>query len=141
VTSRRLTAYGNAGGHDGEIATVRAIYAAFARGDLEAALRHIDEDAEVILPATAAAAGRTAPYRGHDGVRQYFADAQRVWEDLEVHADDLRATGTSVVVFGHVTGRAGGEVLRRRVLWTWKLRDGKAVSLRVNDIGEARAAG
>jgi ketosteroid isomerase-like protein len=133
--------YGNPGGHMGEIEIVRAIYDAFARRDLDAALQHVDEDAEVIMPGTAAAAGRSEPYRGHDGVRAYFADAQRVWSELEIHADDIRATGSSVVVFGHVVGRAGDDVVRRRVIWTWKLRDGKAVSLRVNDVGEARVAG
>jgi serine phosphatase RsbU (regulator of sigma subunit)/ketosteroid isomerase-like protein/PAS domain-containing protein len=130
--------YGNPGGRTDEIQVIRAIYDAFARRDVEAALRHVAQDAEIIVPGTAAAAGRTGPYRGHDGVRQYFEDAGRVWHELTLRADDIRATGTGVVVFGEVTGRSGGETLRRRVIWTWKLRDGKAVSLRVNDIGEAQ---
>jgi ketosteroid isomerase-like protein len=127
--------YGNPGGHTGEIEVVRAIYDAFARRDLDAALRHIHEDAEVILPGTAAFAGRQEPYRGHDGVRQYFHDADRVWDELTLHADDIRTSAGSVVVFGEVVGRAGGEIVRRRAVWTWKLRDGKAVSLRVSDVG------
>ena len=138
---RRVARYGNPGGHDREIAVVRAIYDAFGRQDLEAALHLIDEDAEVSVPATSAAVGRTEPYRGHEGVRQYFADARRVWERLDIQADDIRATGNSVVVFGHVVGHVGEDVVRRRVVWTWKLRDGKAASLRVSDVGEAREAG
>ena len=74
-------------------------------------------------------------------MRQYFADVRRAWERLDVQANDIRATGTSVVVFGHVVGHAGEDVVRRRVVWTWKLRDGKAVSLRASDIGETREAG
>lgn len=138
---RRVAPYGNAGGHHGEIGVVRAIYDAFGRQDIEAALHLIDEEAEVNVPATATAVGRTEPYRGHDGVRAYFADASRVWEQLAIEADDIRATGNSVVVFGHVVGRVGDDVVRRRVVWTWKLRDGKAVSLRVSDLGDARQAG
>ncbi|HSD81205.1 MAG TPA: nuclear transport factor 2 family protein [Solirubrobacteraceae bacterium] len=129
--------YGNPAGHEDEIAVVRAIYDAFARRDVDAALRHVAEDAEVVVPATAAAAGRAGPYRGHDGVRQYFSDAERVWSELALQADDIRAAAGSVVAFGHVVGRAASRVVRRRVAWTWKIRDGKAVSLRVSDLGEA----
>jgi ketosteroid isomerase-like protein len=50
-------------------------------------------------------------------------------------ADDVRAIAGSVVVFGHVTGRAGGERVVRRVVWTWLLRDGKAISVRADDLG------
>jgi ketosteroid isomerase-like protein len=53
-------------------------------------------------------AGRTSSYRGHAGVRAYFADAQRLWSDLTIEADDFRAVADSVIVFGHVHGRVGG---------------------------------
>lgn len=119
-----------------EVATVRAIYEAFARRDVEAALEHIAEDCELIVPGTARLTGRSAPYRGPAGVRQYFADAERVWTELTLHADDIRAATDGVVVFGHVDGRQGDEVLRRRVLWLWQLRAGKAVRVRANDLGD-----
>jgi ketosteroid isomerase-like protein len=140
MPERGRATYGNPSGHTGDIDVVRAIYDAFARRDLEAALELVAGDVEVIIPGTAAAAGRKSPYRGHEGIRQYFADAAAVWDDLRVEAEDVRATGGSVVVFGQVTGRAGDRILQRRVVWTWRVRDGKAVSLRVNDVGEARAA-
>ena len=76
------------------------------------------------------------PYRGHDGIREYFADAARVWDDLTLHADDVRAIAGSVVVFGRVTALAQGRRLERRVIWTWKVRDGKATAMRVNTLGE-----
>ena len=133
-------AYGNPGERDGDVATIRAIYDAFARNDVEAALAHVAADIEWFPTGTASRVGRTEPYRGHEGVREYFADAARVWDDLTLHADDIRAAATSVVVFGHVEGRAGGELLRRSVVWTWRLHGGKAVSLRVHDVGEAPEA-
>jgi ketosteroid isomerase-like protein len=130
--------YGNPSGRTAEIEVVRAIYDAFARRDIDDALRHVHEDAEVVLPVTAEAAGRRTPYRGHAGVRQYFADVQRVWQELELYADDMRVSGQSVVVFGHVEGRVDGGQVCRRVIWTWKLREGKVASLRVSDVGDAR---
>ncbi|MEA2480510.1 MAG: hypothetical protein QOJ07_2432 [Thermoleophilaceae bacterium] len=128
--------YGNPGGVEGDISTVRAIYDAFARRDVEAALEHVADDCELDLPGTAERAGRTSPYRGPEGVRQYFADAARVWTELTLHADDIRVAGGGVAVFGHVTGQVDGEEVSRRVLWLWQVRDGKAVRVRANDLGE-----
>jgi ketosteroid isomerase-like protein len=118
------------------VATVRAIYDAFARRDVEAALDHVAPDCELDVPGTAELTGRTQPYLGPDGVRQYFADAERVWTELTLHADDIRATANGVVVFGHIEGQADGESRRRRVVWLWQLRDGRAVRVTVNDLGD-----
>lgn len=131
-----LGAYGNPGARSVEVETVRAIYDAFARRDVEAALAHVSEDISFLPHATAARAGRSAPYEGHDGVREYFADAARVWDDLTLHADDMRAAVGGVVVFGRATGVADGERVERRMVWTWRVREGKAVSMRVGDLGE-----
>lgn len=129
--------YGNPGARDVEIRTVRAIYDAFARRDIEAALRHISPTCEFRPTGTAERLGRTAPYIGHAGLREYFADAERVWEDLVLHADDIRAAAGGVVVFGRAEGRTGGELVRRRALWSWQVRDGLATSMRVSDLGPA----
>ena len=58
-----------------------------------------------------------------------------------IHADDIRATTGGVAVFGHVEGRYGGVTVRRRVLWLWRPRAGKAVCVRANDLGEAEHPG
>lgn len=127
--------YGNPGGRDVEIQTVRAIYDAFARRDVEGALAHISHTCEFRPAGTAQRLGRSAPYIGHDGLREYFADAARVWEDLVLHADDIRAAAGGVIVFGHVEGRSGGETVRRRTLWSWQVRDGLATAMSVSDLG------
>jgi ketosteroid isomerase-like protein len=141
VTDTEPGLYGTPGRVEREVATVRAIYAAFARRDVEAAIEHVAHDCEFDLPATAARSGRSAPYRGPEGVREYFADAARVWTELTLHADDIRAASGGVVVFGHVEGRLGDELVRRRVLWLWHLRDGKAVRVRANDLGDNEPPG
>ncbi len=128
--------YGNADRNSPEVAVVRAIYDAFARRDVEAALAHIADDVVFAPQGTASRAGRQAPYLGHDGVRQYFADVERLWEDLRIHAEDVRSVAGSVVVFGHVEGRIDGDAVQRRAIWVWEVRDGKATSMRVNDVGD-----
>src|SRR5688572_12147750 len=109
VTDAEPGLYGTPGRVEDEVATVRAIYEAFARRDVEGALEWIAEDCEFHLPGTASRAGHHAPYRGPDGVRRYFADAERVWIELTLYADDIRASAGGVAVFGHVQGRREGE--------------------------------
>ncbi|MBJ7455667.1 MAG: SpoIIE family protein phosphatase [Thermoleophilia bacterium] len=137
-TGRRDITYGDPGNADPEITAVRAVYDAFARRDMEAALAHMDPAIELHLRATGELAGRDGPYRGHDGAREYFADLERVWDELELHADDIRAAAGAVVVFGRVTGRRGDEQLQRSVMWSWTVRDGLATSVRANDMGPVR---
>jgi ketosteroid isomerase-like protein len=137
VTEAEPGLYGTPGRVDQEVATVRAIYDAFARRDVEAALEWVADDCEFDLPGTAGLAGRTAPYRGPQGVREYFADAALYWTELTLYADDIRASAGGVVVFGHVEGNVSDQLVRRRVLWVWHVRDGKAVRVRANDLGDA----
>ena len=129
--------YGNPAGLTQDIEVVRAIYAAFNARDVEAALPHLAPDCQLDLRGTAAVIGRVEPYRGHDGMREYFADVERAWEDLTIHAEDYRAIPGSVIVMGHVTARREGEPVRRSAVWTWKVIAGKATHVRVADVGPA----
>ncbi|MDX6664111.1 MAG: uncharacterized protein QOG68_317 [Solirubrobacteraceae bacterium] len=127
--------YGRPSTADRAVQVVRGIYDAFARRDLDAVLAFVAEDAELHLTGTASRIGRTEPYRGHAGLREYFADAARVWDDLTLHAEDIRAAGHGVVVFGHAEGSIDGQPVRRSAVWVWQLRDDLAVSVRVTDLG------
>jgi ketosteroid isomerase-like protein len=126
--------YGRTAGTEADLATVRAIYAAFAARDLEAVAVRIAPDAELFGGPTEQAAGAQEPYRGQDGLQRYFADVAAVWDDLVAYADDFRATPGSVVVFGRLVSTVGDEQVVRRIVWTWRLRDGLVVSLQVNDV-------
>jgi ketosteroid isomerase-like protein len=130
--------YGNPAGLTDDVEVVRATYAAFAARDVERVLAFAAPDCELRLEGTARNVDRGEPYVGHAGVREYFADVERVWDELTLHADDIRAVPGSVIVMGHVEGTSGEARVRRAVVWTWKLRDGKAVSIRVSDMGELR---
>jgi len=131
----RPTYYGNPAELEDDVAIVRAVYAAFARRDLGAALALIAPDCELHLEGTARQVGRTEPYRGHAGMREYWADVDRVWTELTLHADDVRVIPGSVIVLGHVTGVRDGEAVRRNAVWTWKLRSGQVVRIRAADLG------
>jgi ketosteroid isomerase-like protein len=136
VTPAEPGLYGTPGEVDIEVATVRAIYEAFSRRDIEGMLQYVADDCLVDLPGTAERAGRTEPYRGPEGVRQYFADAMLVWDELTLHAEDIRAASDGVVVFGHIEGSHQGHAIRRRVVWLWQLQAGKAARISANDLGE-----
>lgn len=127
--------YGNPGNVATEVEVVQAIYAAFARRDLGQMTALLCEDVVLHLQGTGRLSGREGPYVGHDGVREYLADVGAIWEHLELHADDVRAIADSVVVFGHARGRLRGNDVTRRVVWTWQLRDGRAASVRADDLG------
>ena len=128
--------YGNPAGLTDEAEVVRAIYDAFARRDVAGMLDYLSADCELDFAGTARLAGRTGPYRGHDGAREYFADVERIWQDLVLHAEDFRIIPGSVIVIGHITGRRQGLDVRRSSVWTWRVRDGRAASVKVADLGD-----
>jgi ketosteroid isomerase-like protein len=129
--------YGNPAGVTKDIEVVRAVFAAFAARDIAAALPYVSPDCEFELKGTAERIGRTEPYRGHAGLREYFADVERTWDELTLHADDFRAIPGSVIVMGHVDGRFDGRPVQRTAVWTWKVQAGLATHVRVADTGPA----
>jgi ketosteroid isomerase-like protein len=127
--------YGNPAGRTQDIAIVRAIYDAFNARDVEAALPYVAEDCELDLRGTAAKVGRAEPYRGHDGLREYFADVARTWDALTIHVTDFRVIPGTVIAMGYVDARLQGEPASRTAVWTWKVADGRATHVRVADTG------
>ena len=128
--------YGNPAGLTDEADVVRAIYDAFARRDVEAAIDFVSPDCELDLAGTSRLAGHVGPYRGHDGMREYFRDVERVWDELVLHTEDIRVIPGSVIVIGHITGRRDGLDVRRSSVWTWRVKDGRALSVKVADLGD-----
>jgi ketosteroid isomerase-like protein len=128
--------YGNPAGLTDEADVVRAIYDAFARRDVQAALGLVAPDCELDLAGTARLAGRSGAYRGHDGLRDYFRDVERLWDELVLHTEDIRVIPGSVIVIGHIVGRRQGLDVRRSSVWTWRVKDGRALSVKVADLGD-----
>ena len=110
------------------VETVKAMYDAFNRRDLDGAMSYVHPEMEFRPAGTSSLTGRDV-YRGHSGLREYFADVARVWpEGLQVAPQDFRAVAGSVVAFGGVTGSTGEQGVDDEVVWVWRLRDGLVVS-------------
>ena len=78
----------------------------------------------VFVPPTGRLAGRTEPYRGHEGLRVYFADVARVWEELRSEPDEfIEIDDDRVVCTGRVYAWGVGRVIDAPAGWVWRLRD------------------
>jgi ketosteroid isomerase-like protein len=98
--------------------------------DVDALLRLYDPDVEY-LPLTGTRV-ESSGYRGHEGVRAYFAEARELWDVLEPQGHDFRDLGDCVVVAGRcrVRGRASGAEDHPACAWVIQVRDGRIVSHR-----------
>jgi PAS domain S-box-containing protein len=128
--------YGNPAGLSADADVVRAIYDAFSARDVEGVLAHLAPDCEMHFDGTASVVGRTGPYSGHAGVREYLADVQRAWGGLDLHAEDYRVVPGSVIVLGSVSAVLDGQPVRRAAVWTWRLRNGLVTFMRASDMGD-----
>jgi ketosteroid isomerase-like protein len=113
-----------------DIEVVKATFAAFAARDLQTVLALSDPDIE-FTAVTGEHAGRTAPYRGHDGMRQYFRDVASVWEELHLTPREFRSEGDRILVTGKVSARSRSRTVTGSTGWIWRVRDGKIVYVRV----------
>jgi ketosteroid isomerase-like protein len=108
---------------------VRLIYEHLNRGDVEGVVGVCGDDflmdmtERVFNPDT---------YRGPDGIRRFYAGVRDAWESYHWGVEETRIAGDSVVALLHCEGRSrqGGPGVDWRVAWLWKLRRGRAVSVR-----------
>ena len=113
-----------------DIEVVKSAFAAFAARDLDRVLALADPDIE-FTAVTGEHAGRTEPYRGHDGMRQYFRDVAAIWEELRLTPRDFRASGDRILVTGRVSARSRSRTVSGSTGWIWRVRDGKVTYVRV----------
>jgi len=113
-----------------DIEVVKATFAAFAARDVEAVLALVDPEVE-LTALTGDQAGRTEPYRGHDGVRQYFRDVASLWEELHLTPREFREEGDLILVTGKVSARSRSRTVTGSTGWLWRVRNGKVTYVRV----------
>ena len=113
-----------------DIEVVKATFAAFAARDLDAVLALAAPDVE-LTAVTGEHAGRTEPYRGHEGMREYFRDVASVWEELHLTPREFRASGDLILVTGKVSARSRSRTVTGSTGWIWRVRDGKVTYVRV----------
>jgi ketosteroid isomerase-like protein len=110
------------GGIDG---LVRRLFDAFAARDLAALLDIVDPEMEFFGP-TATVLNEGRCYRGHEGMRRYFRDAEALWEKLELDPQELRVIGNHVVALGRVRARArDGLEVDTAAAWVWRIEHGR----------------
>jgi ketosteroid isomerase-like protein len=120
---------------------VRRGYEAFNRGDIEAALAFLHPEIEwntYIVPGPGGGV-----YRGHDGVRELWADAKRIFGDFRNVPEEIYEAGEHVIAYVSVegVGMRSGIAVQARIAHLYSFRDGKIVSVRsFEDRDEARRA-
>jgi serine phosphatase RsbU (regulator of sigma subunit)/ketosteroid isomerase-like protein len=111
---------------DGEL--VEDLFDAFNRRDADRIVELCDEGLEFFPVGTAEAIGRTAPYVGPAGLRDYLGDVERAWEDLQITAKVIERRGGSLLVRGRVYVRSRELGIRDMpAAWIWELAGGRFV--------------
>ena len=120
--------------HDIELA--RKAYAAFNRGDVDAALQHLDPAIEWNMHEAFARAPRT--FRGHDGVREVWALFGEALEDFAAEPVRMHDAGEAIVAEVRMTGHARGtrERVDHDLVQVWTIRDSQATRLDVYTTSE-----
>jgi ketosteroid isomerase-like protein len=74
---------------------------------------------------TGGEAGHDAPYRGPDGLREYLADVERIWEALLITLGSVERMGDRLLASGRVYVRSRQLGIRDMpVAWIWDVEDG-----------------
>ena len=117
---------------------VEAIYEAFGRKDVERALSLFDPEIEVSQSEELPWGGT---HRGHEGALQFFG-ALMSHIDTQVQIDRLIVAGDTVVEVGTTCGRAlaTDRAFAIEEAHVWRIRDGRAVSMRAYVDNEAMLA-
>jgi ketosteroid isomerase-like protein len=110
---------------------VRRSFDAMGRGDLERLLELYHPEIE-FMPLTGTRV-ESDGYRGHQGVRDYFAEAAEVWDEVRPVAGEITTVGDEVVVFGRcaVRGKASEIETDAPTAWVITVRNGKVTRHRV----------
>jgi hypothetical protein len=79
---------------------------AINRGDVEAAVSFTDSDGELHSAIIGGIEGNV--YRGHDGLRRWYADVMETFEELSTEFTEYRDLGDRIVGVGHIHARGRG---------------------------------
>ena len=121
---------------------LRAGYGALAEGGVEALLEYVDPKFESTPPPELVTEPDT--YRGHDGLRRYFASFEEAMEDIRFEPDEFTPVGEKLVVVPatlRARGKQTGIEVEQRLFNLWHMREGRAIRLEIfATMDEAMAA-
>ena len=120
------------------IAIVRRGYEAYNRGDIDAALLELDSEIEWQTYIVPGPGGGT--YRGHDGVRELWSEAKKIFGGFRNEPEEIFDAGDRVVAFVRVegVGAKSGVAVQARIAHLYTFRGGKV--LRVESFEDRDAA-
>ena len=118
---------------------VNAAYVALAKRDFDALAElavpdfELDVTDRVFNPAT---------YQGADGLRQFLAEVDELWESMDMDVERLVERGDEVLalLLVNIKGRGSGLQLQDRIAQHWTAREGKLVRMRVRADQDAALA-
>ncbi len=111
------------------IVALRGAYAAFNRGDVDAAVASLDPQIEWTEPAEFPGGGA---YHGRDEVKRYLAQSRAPWAEGSSEPERFITSGNRIVVFVHAKFRLNGSNQWSGVNLAdvYTVRNGKIVQMR-----------
>jgi ketosteroid isomerase-like protein len=111
------------------ITALRGAYAAFNRGDMDAAVESLDAENEWTEPAEFPGGGT---YHGRVGAKQYLTQSRAAWAEVISEPERFISAGNRIVVFVHARVRPKGsnEWPEVRLADVYTIRDGNLVQMR-----------
>jgi ketosteroid isomerase-like protein len=112
------------------IEAVKALFAAFADRDFEAAAKVLDPSVEIRPAIVGGPEG--VVYHGPDGMRQFWTDVDGVWAEFRITTEEFKELDGQILVLGRAfaRGRGSGVTLDAPVAWTAGLRNSRIVEFR-----------
>jgi serine phosphatase RsbU (regulator of sigma subunit)/ketosteroid isomerase-like protein len=107
---------------------VERLYAAFNGRNPDEIVALCEATMEFFPIGTAEQVGRTAPYVGPNGLREYLDDVEKAWDELLITPKVVESHGRSLLVRGRVYARSRQLGIRDMpVAWIWDVEDGRFV--------------
>jgi ketosteroid isomerase-like protein len=91
---------------EGDLERVRAAFAAFNRDGAEGMLAYYHTDFEGVVPPDVSTEPDT--YRGHDGIRRYWALWEEQIDDVRLDPEDVFEADGAIIVVVRMSGRGRG---------------------------------
>jgi ketosteroid isomerase-like protein len=127
--SRKESSVGNTTDLAQAISDLRDAYAAFNRGDIDAAVNPLDPEIEWTEPAEFPGGGT---YHGRDGVKRYLTQSRAAWAEVKSEPERFISAGNRIVVFVHarVRPKDSKEWQDVNLADVYTYQNGKAVQMR-----------
>jgi ketosteroid isomerase-like protein len=109
---------------------VRRGYAALAERDFQTMAELAVPDFEMDLTDRVL---NPATYRGEEGLRQFLAEIDELWESMDMTIERLLERDDEVLALlaVDIKGRGSGLTLKDRIAQRWTVRDGRLVRMQV----------